>query len=176
MLHSSNLGSKMTVLHDAEIDFGTSKQHIAGIMMHATERNVTWFLKKSPDLHKLTDCDKDKDCIHSSISDDGFMSFDMSLITRNEAYYICAYSNTTLIPRETFVETLPEIQSCSNGFIIDDASPTIGKVLVKNTGGYLTDSSEIDMSWRGFDDNTDVEKLGYSNRIKYYSYYLGQCS
>ncbi|XP_060552014.1 uncharacterized protein LOC132713433 isoform X3 [Ruditapes philippinarum] len=173
MLHSSNLGSKMSLLHDREVDFGTSETLIAGVLMHATDRNVTWFLKRTPELAKSIDCDKDKDCVHSAISDNGFMPFDMNLLKRNEVFYICAYSNMTLVPRESFEDILPEIKSCSNGFIIDDVSPTLGKVFVKNFGGYLTESSKIDIYWKGFDDNTDVNKLGYRDRIKYYSYSIG---
>jgi hypothetical protein len=163
----------MSLLHDREVDFGTSETLIAGVLMHATDRNVTWFLKRTPELAKSIDCDKDKDCVHSAISDNGFMPFDMNLLKRNEVFYICAYSNMTLVPRESFEDILPEIKSCSNGFIIDDVSPSVGKVFVKNFDGYLTESSKIDIYWKGFDDNTDVSKLGYRDRIKYYSYSIG---
>ncbi|XP_053381645.1 uncharacterized protein LOC123528459 [Mercenaria mercenaria] len=173
MIHSSNIGSKYALLHDAEVDFGTTTTVISGVMMHATERNVSWYLMRKSDITQLIDCDKDKYCVLSATSDTGFMAFDSDLIERNHLYYICAYSNVTLVAREAFTEELTEIRSCSNGFIIDDIPPTDGRVTVRNTGGFLSDISAIDIAWRGFDDNADVEKLGYRDGIKYYSYAIG---
>lgn len=173
MIHSSNIGTHLSLLHNAEVDFGTIDATVAGVLLHAVERNVTWYLMKERTFPQSGDCDKETDCVHSQISDCGYIYFDSHFVDRNRFYYICAYSGSTIFIRETFTEKLPEIQSCSDGFVIDDTPPTTGKISVKNTNGFLTDLSSIDIRWRGFDDNTDAEKLGYPYRIKHFSYAIG---
>ncbi|XP_053381647.1 uncharacterized protein LOC123555884 isoform X2 [Mercenaria mercenaria] len=173
MIHSSNIGSKYSVLHDAEMDFGTTNTSVVGTLMYATERNVTWYLMKNKHLPVLEQCDKDSECVFSTTTGNGYVLFDKSLIKQNVFYYTCAFSNASSVSRELFTEILSEIRTCSNGFIIDNTPPFGGQLNVKNTGGFIIRPWKMDISWNGFDDNVNTEKLGYSERIKFYSYAVG---
>ena len=172
-LHTLNLGKDTDSIQADEIDFGNSSTRIAGVVMYGTERNITWYLmtkKQSP-----YDCSSDVYCLMAETNQDGYIVINPKFIQMNTFYYICVYSNTTIIKRELFTETLPEMNSCSNGFILDDVHPTSGRVQVLNYNGYLTSTSGILITWSGFKDNVDAKTFGYMDSIKYYSYAVGEC-
>ena len=171
-LHSSNIGIDIAELQNHELDFGKSSSRIAGIVVYGTERNITWFLMTSKYIP--TDCLLDVNCLKTETTQTGFVMFDPNLIQLNTFYYICAYSNTTFIERELFTETLQEIASCSNGFVLDNIAPTSGTVDVNNKNGYLTSTSNTLIQWGGFEDNIDARKLGYIDSIKQYTYEVGK--
>ena len=88
-------------------------------------------------------------------------------------YYICAFSNESHIVREAFTEILPRIQTCSNGFVVDNIPPTTGQVHVENVNGFIYDLRRVTVYWVGFSDNIDVLALGYEQEINSYTIEIG---
>ncbi|XP_053392349.1 uncharacterized protein LOC128555022 [Mercenaria mercenaria] len=171
VLPSSNIGPFYTMLHNNELDFGTPETLVIGIMLYATERNVTWYLmlkNETPDR-----CELNKDCVSSKTTRTGYVSFDRTVIALNTFYYICAYSNVTIVEREMFSETLDRLKSCSNGFVLDSNAPHPGNVEARNTNGFLTNLYVIEIVWDGFVDDINATSLGYIDNIKTYSYAIG---
>ncbi|XP_053399191.1 uncharacterized protein LOC123558304 [Mercenaria mercenaria] len=171
VVQSSNIGHLYTVLHNNELDFGTKETQVMGVILYASERNVTWYLMVKN--HAPERCELNEDCIASKTTDTGYVSFDRKFIALNTFYYICAYSNKTIIERELFLETLNEIKSCSNGFVLDSKAPRAGHVEVRNTDNFLTNLNSIELVWDGFVDDIDAPNLSYVDSIRTYSYAIG---
>ncbi|XP_053396792.1 uncharacterized protein LOC123551182 [Mercenaria mercenaria] len=170
-LPSADIGHLYTVLHNNELDFGTPETQVMGVMLYATERNVTWYLMLKNQAPGS--CELNKYCIMSKTNNAGYVSFDQNLITLNTFYYVCAYSSVTVIEREVFSETLYEINSCSNGFVLDSKAPRSGRVEARNTNGFLTNLFSIELAWIGFVDEIHATKFGYVDSIRTYSYAIG---
>ncbi|XP_053405466.1 uncharacterized protein LOC128558962 [Mercenaria mercenaria] len=176
MIHSSSLGRKTAILHDAELNFGTRDTKIAAAVLYASQRNVTWYLMSARRIPAFGQCQRDTECITSQASVDGYILFQNTDIIMNNLYFICASSEAAEIYRETYTENVPEISSCSNGFILDDTPPSGGQVYVDNTGGFVNDVSDIRITLGGFSDNIDASVLGYGENLQYYSYAIGSSS
>ena len=153
------------------MDFETPGTEIVGAMLYGTERNITWYLMT--DNYVPARCELSKDCIETKVTNSGFVSFENKLTKYNIIYYICAHSFTTFVERELYNEILDEINTCSNGFVIDSKAPETGKVDIRNRNGFLTSLDKIELSWNGFTDNINATKLGYISDIQSYTYGIG---
>ena len=109
-----------TFLHDNELDFGTSKISPAAAVIHANELNVSGYLMTS--RHVPEKCDTDVACLKEKVTSDGFAIFDETNVFLDATFYMCAFSNTTVVEREWFTEAMDEIRSCSDGFILDNTN------------------------------------------------------
>jgi hypothetical protein len=118
-------------------------------------------------------CDFNKVCVVSKVTNNGFVSFDKTLIKFNTIYYICAYSISTSVIREMHTEVLDQINTCSNGFVLDSIAPVAGKVEIRNNNGFLASLDNIELSWNKFEDNIDATQFGYPRNIASYSYEIG---
>ncbi|XP_053376618.1 uncharacterized protein LOC123534121 [Mercenaria mercenaria] len=171
-LPSSNVGQLLTLFHDNELDFGTTSSEVVGCILYATERNTTWYLMTSNQPPE--NCETNKECVISMTTSTGYVSFKKNSITPNKIYYICAYSNSTVLERELFSETLAELNICSDGFVIDTVAPLPGRIEnVSSTGGFLSNQEAIEVAWDGFVENIDATNLGYIDRLKQYRFAIG---
>ena len=164
-------GSKLKILHDNELNIDKADITVGGAMVYASERNVSWYLTMSP--YTPVSCGGDAKCIAELSTNTGFVIFPRELVRPNTAYYICVHAKETSVHREFYTENMAEIKSCSNGFILDDATPKPGKVLIKHNNGYIT-SKTLDVTWTDFSDNIDATILGYPWNISYYQYKVGK--
>ncbi|WAR31809.1 hypothetical protein MAR_034351 [Mya arenaria] len=171
IIHSSDVGNMYTFMHDIEFDFGTSKIRPAAIVMYANERNVSWYLMTS--RHVPDNCDKDVSCIKEKFTSDGFAVFEETDVFLDATFYMCVSSNKTVVEREWFTETLGEIQSCSDGFILDDTAPIPGKMDIQNVNGFITDIEHVVITWDPFYKETGATLLGYPEDIQHYSVGVG---
>ncbi|WAR31803.1 hypothetical protein MAR_034345 [Mya arenaria] len=171
IIHSSDIGDMYNFLHDNELDFGTSKLRPAAAVMHANERNVSWYLMIS--RHVPDDCDTDVACLTKKFTSDGFAIFDETDVFFDTSFYICVSSNPTVVEREWFSETLDEIRSCSDGFILGNTAPIPGKIIVQNVNGYITDIDHVVITWDPFHEKTGATLLGYPEDIQHYSIGVG---
>ncbi|KAH3708851.1 hypothetical protein DPMN_068310 [Dreissena polymorpha] len=171
MLRSSNIGQHYSVLHDSELNIGSSNTTVAGALMYASERTVSWYLMK---IQYVPDnCETDVNCIVRYDTDSGYVEFSTHDISLNQIYYICAHSNTTEVNRELFTEALQEISSCSNGFVLDSSPPTKGHVQVQNHKGFVTNPQHVLVTWDGFDENIDASIFGYPSKLLTFSVAIG---
>ncbi|XP_052790278.1 uncharacterized protein LOC128224473 isoform X2 [Mya arenaria] len=166
IIHSSDAGDMYTFLHDNELDFGTSKLRPAAAVMHANERYVSWYLMTS--RHVPHDCYTDVSCLKEKITTDGFVVFEEADVFVAATFYVCAFSNKTVVERELFTELLDEIQSCSDGFILDDTAPIPGNIHIQNVNGYLTDIEHVVITWDPFLKERGATLLGYPENIQHY--------
>ena len=172
VLHSFYLGEKLKDLHNHEIDFATLDTKIAGAVLHGYDRNITWFLMR--DRSVPTRCSDPPICVDSVVSRTGFAVFATDMLSANVVHYICANAEETEVTRETSTEMLPEINTCSDGFLIDTIPPYRGKMTVESINGYINNLQEFTVSWSGFKDNIKLGTLGYYNSIQSYTVYLGE--
>ncbi|XP_052789886.1 uncharacterized protein LOC128224179 [Mya arenaria] len=171
IIHSSDVGDMYTILHDNELDFGTSKLRPAAAVMHANERNVIWYLMTS--RHVPDECDTDVDCLTKKVTTDGFAIFNETDVFLDTPFYLCVSSNTTVVEREWFSETLGEIRSCSDGFILSNTAPIPGKINVQNVNGYIPDIDHVVITWEPFNKETGATLLGYPDNIQHYAIGVG---
>ncbi|WAR31711.1 hypothetical protein MAR_034253 [Mya arenaria] len=171
IIHSSDAGDMYTFLHDNELDFGTSKLRPAAAVMHANERYVSWYLMTS--RHVPHDCYTDVSCLKEKVTTDGFAVFEEADVFVDATFYVCAFSNKTVVERELFTELLDEIQSCSDGFILDDTAPIPGNIHIQNVNGYLTDIEHVVITWDPFFKERGATLLGYPENIQHYAIGVG---
>ncbi|KAH3799518.1 hypothetical protein DPMN_153128 [Dreissena polymorpha] len=172
MLSSSDIGQHYVLLHDSEMNIGNADSSVTGALMYGSERSVSWYLMKMQYVPQT--CDSDINCVLKYETDNGYIELDRKYISINELYFICAYSNNTVIEREYFTEILEEISSCSNGFILDSSPPTKGEVQVHNHRGFITNPHYVIVTWTGFDDNIDATVFGYPEKLHYFSMRTGK--
>ncbi|XP_052220285.1 uncharacterized protein LOC127837360 isoform X3 [Dreissena polymorpha] len=171
MLHSSDIGQHYVRLHDSEMNIGNADSSVTGALMYGSERSVSWYLMKLQYVPQT--CDSDINCVIKYESDYGYIELDKHYISFNELYFICAYSNYTVVEREYFTEILEEISSCSNGFILDSSPPTKGEVHVHNHRGFITNPQHVIVTWTGFHDNIDATVFGFPEKLHYFSIRTG---
>ncbi|KAL3857349.1 hypothetical protein ACJMK2_012025 [Sinanodonta woodiana] len=171
LIHSKHIGSKLADIFDLEIDFCRERTNIAGLIVSAGEREVTWSLMT--EKHSPTgDCDDDDSCIVSKNTSSGFVMFSEVRLIQGTTYFICAVSNGTVVHRELFHETLEEFSICSNGVFVDESPPSDGRVHIENQeNGYLRGNRDIAISWSMFTDRA-FNNL-YATSIHHYSYAIG---
>ena len=175
-LHARFLGDTLSELHELDVDFCRSNASLAGAIPSPAERNFTWYLTTSAAIPRNLQCDTDPGCVKSLTSKGGFAVFHKIILTPGNMYYICAWSNATIIKRELFDEHLEEVWLCGNGFLVDDSPPIPGKVMIINQRhGFLLGAGEIVVAWDGFEDmasrNQNSSIKGYSLAIgKYHMY------
>ena len=168
---SRYLGDKLRLLHDNDIDFGTEHTDLIGVVLNGNNREITWFLMTSRQLP--TNCELTPDCKASKTTNNGYVRFPRSKIRYNTIYFICAWAPESELLTDTQVDRYPAIQTCSNGFVLDDRPPTTGIIQVKNLNGYINSLQDIVIAWEGFDDNADATSLGYASKIKSYKVEIG---
>ena len=122
-------------------------------------------------------CDDDPECIKSVESSGGLGFLHKTLLHKNTKYYICAFSNKTVVSREYFSETLEEIDTCGNGFVVDSDPPIAGQVtLESNHHGFLTSNKSVRVVWDKFRDIDEFLETGYETGIASYHVSLGKYS
>lgn len=100
-------------------------------------------------------------------------------------YYICVWSNSTIVQHENFKEELPKLEVCTNGVTIDLKRPLGGCVSVGSEETnecrnsemkelqYQATTTEMAIFWSGF---SDIEAEGtavHASGIAYYEYSIG---
>ena len=171
VIHSSYLGERLSDLHDNEIDFKSDTTDMIGAVLHGYERNISWYLMRTQSLPE--NCIHSPECQASMVTTNGYVNFSNRNIRPNIIYYICAHAEE-MINRDASGESLTEIYACSDGFVIDNVPPYGGQVTVVNTNGYINNRNDLYVSWNGFEDNIDVNILGYTHSIASYTVHLGE--
>ena len=171
-LHARFLGDTLKELHELDLDFCRRNATLAGVIPSPTERNFTWYLTTSAIVPRSLQCDTDPACIKSLTSQGGYAIFHKVKLSPGKTYYICVWSNATIIKRELFDEHLDEVRLCGNGFLVDDMPPIAGQVQVVNQRhGFLLGSAEIAVAWDGF---KDLASYNHNSTIKGYSIAIGK--
>ena len=160
------------MLHEADLDFGTADSEVVGAVLNGNGRNITWYLTTTQVIPNT--CNTYPECKASRITSDGYVAFQKDKISFNTIYFICAYAPQSQRVQDSFTETLPSIQACSNGFVVDDSPPSAGEVHPENTNGYINSVDGFTVSWNSFDDNIDVNLLGYRYKINSYAVEIGK--
>ena len=117
---------------------------------------------------------KAPNCKTAVTNSDGYVKFPRNVINYEIVHYICAKASEIIVKKGGQIETLQEIKTCSNGFIIDDTAPTGGKLYVNDKNGYITNLRNFAVMWSGFGDSTNVAALGYDNPISSYTVAIGR--
>ena len=174
MISSRYIGDNLRLLHEEDIDFGTEHTDLVVVVLNGNHREVTWFLMTSRKLP--TYCAFTPECKSSATTSNGYIRFPRSKIRYNKIYYICAKAPESELITEYKTDRLPAIQTCSNGFVLDNMPPTSGIINVKNVNGYINSMSDFVVTWTGFDDNVDAISVGYASKIKSYGVEIGKYS
>ena len=176
LISSKSIGSKLTLVHKSEADFVLPSTPLAGVILGENERRITWYLMKKPHCPIVT-CDDDLECIKTVESSGGLGFLHKTHLHKNTKYYICAFSNKTVVKREYFSETLEEIDTCGNGFVVDSDPPIAGQVtLVSNSHVFLTSNKSVRVVWDKFRDIEKFRKTEYQTGIASYHVSLGKYS
>jgi hypothetical protein len=170
---SQYLGDNLQLLHNNEVDVTVPGKKIYGFLNGRYGRLITWYLMRQPRLPQ-PDCETDFDCLQSTTSYNGIGRFTKISMKPSVMHYICAHSNPTSVAHEDTTVDLEELFICGNGFVIDNAPPTPGKVEILNSHDkYITDDEELEIDWHGFSD-LERQIKGIENGIARYEYCIGK--
>lgn len=159
--HSSNLGNKLTDLHNEEMDFANSSVRVGGFIVGRPSQKIIWYLMKKPEISGKP-CSFDLNCIFIKNTTGGFIDFENPRLKFSGLLYICLE-----------VQTSPIESYCSNGFLVDDKRPKAGVVEINSHNGFVTDGSILNVEWSGFTGNKEAVQLGYLSDLSYYLYAIG---
>ncbi|XP_069118476.1 uncharacterized protein [Argopecten irradians] len=151
LVFSSNIGEKLSNIHQLELDYSPNRAELGACIVGLQDREVTWYLMITADIPSDT-CDNDINCLIHATTNGGAISFGKLNLDEGK-YYVCARSAASTRTRKDFVEHFEKVEGCSDGFIIDETGPSMGSVTIHSNGGYLSDTSELFISWTDFHDN-----------------------
>ncbi|XP_070204014.1 uncharacterized protein [Littorina saxatilis] len=162
LIHTQQLGSNLHDLYDLDLDFVKGDVMLSAILTGAANRNVTWFLMTNPHAPSLADCAGDPDCVTSSATSTGHVTFPrhLSKLQHGRVYYICAMTSAEPVATVTpGSETARQL--CGDGVVIDDTPPVKGSVTIDNANaGFLANGERVLVTWSGFADvETEVSVL-----------------
>ena len=156
--YTANVGSKLRLLQDSELEFTDPNVKIGGLIIGRPTMKITWYLTSKRDVPSSL-CSIDDSCLHSLNTTGGFVDFNNPFMKTDQIFYICAASS--------------EFRLCSNGFLVDSSYPHAGIVSIDTFNGYVIDGSHLAVTWKGFTGNKDAVKLGYLSDIAGYQYAVG---
>ncbi|XP_069118470.1 uncharacterized protein [Argopecten irradians] len=151
LVFSSNIGEKLSNIHQLELDYSPNRAELGACIVGLQDREVTWYLMTTADIPSDT-CDNDINCLIHATTNGGAISFGKLNLDEGK-YYVCARSAASTRTRKDFVEHFEKVEGCSDGFIIDVTGPSLGSITIHSNDGYLSDTSEMFISWTDFHDN-----------------------
>ncbi|OWF42246.1 Hemicentin-1 [Mizuhopecten yessoensis] len=158
LIFSSNIGEKLNNIHDNELDYSRNQLQLGAFMIGLQDRDVTWYLMTKKEIPNDA-CEVDINCFVYAETSEGVVSFG-KLNLHEGKYYICARSPACNRTRQNFVEHFEKVEGCSDGLIIDETVPSLGSVTIHSDAGYISDSSDLFISWEGFYDNFAAHGVG----------------
>ncbi|XP_078334035.1 uncharacterized protein LOC111124258 [Crassostrea virginica] len=101
--------------------------------------------------------------------------FEPGELVHGEKYTICIHTEYTEIQFEMWKQILPELNTCSDGIVVDLTPPTPGKVWIGNVQGtsYQTSTTEIYINWETFNDVEELRDISHSSGIQNYELGIG---
>ncbi|XP_052707847.1 uncharacterized protein LOC128183063 isoform X2 [Crassostrea angulata] len=89
-------------------------------------------------------------------------------------YIVCIHTEYTEIQHEKWTQVLPEINSCSDGIVVDLTPPTAGNVWIGTQGQrYQISTTGMFISWGSFEDVEEFQTISHSSGIQNYMLGIG---
>ena len=155
LVSASHIGDKLTLVHENEANFVKPDSKMVGVILGKDDRLCTWYLMMKSRVPDHS-CDEDIYCMQTVHTHGGVGEFMRANFVHNTKYYICAHSNATVSKEGNTTEVFDEISTCGNGFVVDNAPPLPGNVvIIADIDGFLTSSHNVRIVW---DDFKDVEE------------------
>ncbi|KAJ8299760.1 hypothetical protein KUTeg_023820 [Tegillarca granosa] len=106
------------------------------------------------------------------------VEFDDMPLLHGHRYIVCIHADNTTYNYEKGTEPLKEVNSCSDGIVVDLTPPTGGKVWIGHSPGLKYQYSKTDMyiNWDSFIDVEDMGFSPHSTGIKEYELGIGSSS
>ncbi|KAK3101903.1 hypothetical protein FSP39_007221, partial [Pinctada imbricata] len=114
--------------------------------------------------------------VPSSIGNEFYnFKFDKGTLTHGERYLVCLHGDRTEIQHEKWLQILPDLNTCSDGVVVDLTPPTAGDVWITNIPGtqYQTSTSDMYINWHSFRDVEELNTLPHSSGIQDYELGIG---
>ncbi|XP_071123173.1 uncharacterized protein [Mytilus edulis] len=148
-------------------------------VLNAKTIDVTTYYRQINQLSLKDPCDH-PDAIKCGATNSEFMNveFDDGELIHGTRYTVCVYANPTVIEYEMWTDILPEVNSCSDGIIVDLTPPVEGRVWIGNipTVTYQTVTTDMYVNWDGFYDVEEYDNGPHSTGIKEYILGIGTTS
>ncbi|XP_061181031.1 uncharacterized protein LOC133189645 [Saccostrea echinata] len=101
--------------------------------------------------------------------------FNPGELVHGQRYIICIHTVYTEIKFEEWTQVLPELNTCSDGVVVDLTPPTPGKVWIGNIPGmrYQTSTTDMYINWQTFEDVEEISAISHSTGIQDYQLGIG---
>nr|XP_034314147.1 uncharacterized protein LOC105348718 isoform X1 [Crassostrea gigas] len=101
--------------------------------------------------------------------------FEPGELIHGQKYTICIHTEYTEIKFEEWTQVLPELNTCTDGVVVDLTSPTPGKVWISNVEGigYQTSTTDMYVNWETFVDVESMTVISHSSGIQDYQLGIG---
>ncbi|CAG2234222.1 unnamed protein product [Mytilus edulis] len=145
-------------------------------ILDAKTIDVTTYYHQISQLSLTKPCDH-PDSIRCGHTINGFMNelFSNNELVHGTRYTVCVHANPIQITRETWIEYLEEINSCSDGIVVDLTPPVAGRLWIGVNPGivYQTSNTDLYINWDGFHDVEEYETGPHATGIKEYILGIG---
>lgn len=105
----------------------------SGALTGSRHVSFHWYITKTHNMEYSLCTDASPDCLYTKESEKAYVLMDNLELEHGNKYYLCVYADEAKInftyPLEV-TETIPPVQKCSNGFVVDTRPPTAGFVRV----------------------------------------------
>ncbi|KAK3101031.1 hypothetical protein FSP39_000383, partial [Pinctada imbricata] len=148
-------------------------------VIHYKTLDVTTYYKPLATLN-LNDPCSHPDAIACTFTDKEYhnFKFEKGILKHGERYIVCLHGNRTEIPHEKWTQILPDLNTCSDGVVVDLTPPVAGDVWITNIPGtkYQTSTSDMYINWDSFRDVEEFNTLAHSSGVQDYTFGLGTSS
>ncbi|XP_076117799.1 uncharacterized protein LOC143085385 [Mytilus galloprovincialis] len=145
-------------------------------ILDAKTIDVTTYYHQISQLSLTKPCDH-PDSIRCGHTINGFMNelFSNNELVHGTRYTVCVHANPIQITRETWIEYLEEINSCSDGIVVDLTPPVAGRLWIGLNPGivYQTSNTDLYINWDGFHDVEEYDTGPHATGIKEYILGIG---
>ncbi|XP_062579529.1 uncharacterized protein LOC134241501, partial [Saccostrea cucullata] len=96
--------------------------------------------------------------------------FNPGELVHGQRYVICIHTVYTEIKFEEWTQVLPELNTCSDGIVVDLTPPTPGKVWIGNFPDtrFQTSTTDMYINWQTFEDVEEISSISHSTGIQDY--------
>nr|XP_034332757.1 uncharacterized protein LOC105327902 isoform X2 [Crassostrea gigas] len=95
-------------------------------------------------------------------------------LEHGQRYVVCIHAEYTEIQHEKWTQILPEINTCSDGIVVDLTPPTAGNVWIGTQGQrYQISTTDMYVSWDSFEDVEEFQTSPHTSGIQNYELGIG---
>ncbi|XP_055997828.1 uncharacterized protein LOC125647098 [Ostrea edulis] len=146
-------------------------------VLNAKSMDATTYYKQISTLSLPDPCNHTEAIKCTRVEKQEFVNFKFNPgeLVHGQRYTICIHTEYTEIRFEEWTQVLPELNTCSDGIVVDLTPPTAREVWIGNVMGtrFQTSTTDMYINWHTFDDVEEMSDITHSSGIQDYQLGIG---